>query len=226
MSNFVLLKHKLEQTMESRNTNWDTEYNVLTTSELRQKSHFEIKKAGQYIPFFQLCTNMCFFEPAMIHRFQKITWEAYAKKQPVVLSFLSGGWNQYGLEHLQKLQILQQEVAALGGKLLVFTDASREEIIDLRERFTILFDMVSDPTNQFAEQIGNYKQNYSPSDYISGVEGHVAIPTTLVINHFGKIIYDFSSVHFEKHVPISPILAALWAAKTNIPYRFSRPKAA
>lgn len=212
--------------MENRNENWDKEFRVLTSSELRQKSQLELKKAGQYIPFFELCSNMCFFEPAMIHRFQKITWEAYAKKQPVVISFLSGGWNQYGLTHLHQLQDLHQEIVALGGKLLVFTDASKDEIIDLKERFSILFDIVSDPINQFAEQVGNYKKTYSPSDYVSGIEGHVAIPTTLVVNHFGKIVYDSSSIYFEQHIPVSPLLAALWAAKTNVPYRFSRPKAA
>jgi len=149
---------------------------------------------------------------------QKLVFQQIQQNKPLTISFLSGGWNEYGLKHLNILKASYQEILALGGDLLVIVQASLEETKELVAYFNVPFNVVADPNNQIAKQFGVYSQEYAVWDRIAGISEDVPVPATYVISQQGRIVYDAIDEDFSKPFSPSEMLGAVFSAANNIPY--------
>lgn len=149
---------------------------------------------------------------------QKLTLQQVQQNKPLVISFLSGGWNEYGLKHFNTLKASYQEILALGGDLLVVVQASKEETKELVEYFNLPFNVIADSTNQIAKQFGIYSQEFAVWDRIAGISEDVPVPATYVISQQGRIVYDAVDEDFSKPFSPSEMLGAVFSAARNIPY--------
>lgn len=149
---------------------------------------------------------------------QKLTLQQVQQNKPLVISFLSGGWNEYGLKHFNTLKASYQEIMALGGDLLVVVQASKEETKELVEYFNLPFNVIADSANQIAKQFGIYSQEFAVWDRIAGISEDVPVPATYVISQQGRIVYDAIDEDFSKPFSPSEMLGAVFSAARNIPY--------
>ncbi|MDR6562034.1 MULTISPECIES: redoxin domain-containing protein [unclassified Arcicella] len=149
---------------------------------------------------------------------QKLTLQQVQQNKPLVISFLSGGWNEYGLKHFNTLKASYQEILALGGDLLVVVQASKEETKELVEYFNLPFNVIADSANQIAKQFGIYSQEFAVWDRIAGISEDVPVPATYVISQQGRIVYDAIDEDFSKPFSPSEMLGAVFSAARNIPY--------
>ncbi|PWK27626.1 AhpC/TSA family protein [Arcicella aurantiaca] len=138
--------------------------------------------------------------------------------KPLTISFLSEGWNQYGLNHLNTLSECYQEISSLGGNLLVIVQAGHQEVTQMARYFNLPFTLIADPTNQIAKQLGTYSEENAVWDRIAGITEDVPIPATYVIDKKGRVIYHSIDEHFTKPFSPSEMLGAVFSAAHNIPY--------
>lgn len=138
-------------------------------------------------------------------------------RKPLVISFLSSGWNEYGIQHLQKLQLVYQEILAIGGNLLVIVNAKVEDVRDFQKHFNIGFNLLADPEQKVAKSLGLYHETYPVWDYVSGISEEVPVPATIVINTQEKVVYSTVDANFDKPFQPTEMLAAVFGATKNIP---------
>lgn len=176
-------------------------------------------KTGSRLPSFSISTSNGFWQNLSEElNTQKLTLQQIQQNKPLTISFLSGGWNEYGLKHFNTLKASYQEIIALGGDLLVVVQASKEETQELVEYFNLPFNVIADSTNQIAKQFGIYSQEFAVWDRIAGISEDVPVPATYVINQQGRIIYDAIDENFSKPFSPSEMLGAVFSAARNIPY--------
>ena len=146
--------------------------------------------------------------------------------KPLTISFLSEGWNQYGLDHLNVLRNCYQEVSSLGGNLLVIVQAGHEEVAEMAQYFNLPFTLIADPTNQIAKQLGTYSEEKAVWDRVAGISEDVPVPATYVIDKKGRIIYHSIDEDFTEPFSPSEMLGAVFSAAKNIPYSINYQVAA
>lgn len=148
----------------------------------------------------------------------KLSLAEVQQNKPLTLSFLSGGWNEYGFKHLQVLKASYQEIVALGGDLLVIVQGTQAQVLEMVEYFDLPFNVVADPNHQIAKLFGVYSQEFAVWDRIAGISEDVPVPATYVISQQGRIVYDAIDENFTKPFSPSEMLGAVFSAVHNIPY--------
>ncbi|MFD1820240.1 Peroxiredoxin [Pseudarcicella hirudinis] len=138
--------------------------------------------------------------------------------KPLTISFLSGGWNEYGLKHLQTLKQSYAEILALGGNLLVVVQASYKDTLELAGHFELPFNLLADPNNLLAKQFGIYTKEVALWERIAGISEDVPAPATYVLNQHGKIVYHSVDTDFSRPFSATEMLGAVFSACHQIPY--------
>ncbi|MBA4849941.1 redoxin domain-containing protein [Emticicia sp. BO119] len=138
--------------------------------------------------------------------------------KPLVISFLSGGWNNYGLKHLNLLSEAYQEIIALGGNLLVIVQASYSDMGEMVQYFRIPFNVIADPQNEISEKFGLFSKEIPVWNKVTGISEEVPIPATYVLNQYGHIIYHTIDEDFLHTFSATKVLGAVFAAANRVPY--------
>lgn len=146
------------------------------------------------------------------------TIQSIIDSKPLVISFLSGGWNNYGLKHLKLLNQAYQEIIALGGNLLVIVHASYSDVREMVQYFEIPFNVIADPTNEISEKFGLFSKDVPVWDKVSGISEDVPIPATYVLNQYGNVIYHTIDEDFLHTFSATKVLGAVFAAVNRVPY--------
>lgn len=146
------------------------------------------------------------------------TIQSIMDNKPLVISFLSGGWNNYGLKHLKLLNQAYSEIVALGGNLLVIVNASYSEVREMVQFFEIPFNVIADPNNEISEKFGLYSKDVPVWDKISGISEEVPIPATYVLNQYAQVIYHTIDEDFLHTFSATKVLGAVFAAVNRVPY--------
>jgi peroxiredoxin len=136
----------------------------------------------------------------------------------LTISFLSEGWNGYGLTHLDILRDCYREISNLGGNLVVIVQAGHEEVLEMAQYFNLPFTLLADPTNQIAKQLGTYSEEKAVWNSVAGITEDVPLPATYVIDKKGRIIYHAVDENFTEPFSPSEMLGAVFSATHNIPY--------
>lgn len=146
------------------------------------------------------------------------TIQSIIDNKPLVISFLSGGWNNYGLKHLKLLTQAYSEIVALGGNLLVIAHASYPDVREMVQFFEIPFNVIADPNNEISEKFGLFSKDVPVWDKVSGISEEVPIPATYVLNQYGQVIYHTIDEDFLHTFSATKVLGAVFAAVNRVPY--------
>lgn len=135
-------------------------------------------------------------------------------KRPLVVAFFSAEWQEYGLEQLDKLHAVQQQIKLLGGHLLVITDAGVRELRSLVQKLDIKLNIYSDSENLIAEQFGVYDAENPVYNRISGIEKNVPLLATFVISPSRKIVFKHvNQLNNSEGLSIAKVLDAVHKAE-------------
>lgn len=196
--------------MTATTFHWDQEVEIRDQATLAAARHISTPTEGMYMPYFQWSAAMCSSSVAKGRRC--LTWESYAKKRPVVISFLARGWGEYGRKRLQELEQICQEVQKLGGRFLVFIEGTPEEAKLLQYEHQLSFDWIADPNLEYVSELGLQQTDQDPADWMTGIESGAWIPAWFVATYYGKIKLAETDPLFEKSVSPVAIAAAVWKA--------------
>jgi len=196
--------------MTATTFHWDQEVEIRDRATLASARHISTPTEGMYMPYFQWSAAMC--SASVAKGRTCLTWESYAKKRSVTISFLARGWGEYGRKRLQELEEISQEVQKLGGRFLVFIEGTPEEAQALQTDYNLSFDWVADPHLAYVAELGLHQPEHDPADWMTGIESGAWIPAWFVATYYGKIKLAVTDPLFEKTVSPVAVAAAVWQA--------------
>lgn len=130
-------------------------------------------------------------------------------ERPLVLSFFSIHWNDYGVQHLQSLQALHAQIREAGGTLLLLTAEDKRFIQPLIDQYGLTFDIIHDKDNAVAAKLGIYQESAPLWDRVSGINENVPTPATYVVNPAKNIVYGGSDTWLQQPFKNDELLQAL-----------------
>lgn len=193
---------------------WDTEIQVKRNNE----KLLPLRRGGK-LPDMPLDKDLSLWQniPRKFN-FKSPTLYSLLGGKPLVISFLAGGWNRYGLSHLQTLKELYTEIKALNGNLLVVLNASYTDSLDMMKHFAVDFNVLVDPHNEIAARFGIFSASAPVWERVSGISEDVPLPATFVSDTSGTLIYETIDADFDKVFPATEVLGAVFAAANRVPY--------
>jgi peroxiredoxin len=152
----------------------------------------EPAETGEAISGFQLKADQGFWEgkPAFISNHNLIT-EKQLFKKPLVLSFYSPEWKNYGLQQLKTLHQLQKDINLLGGQLLIIADIELRTLKELMTTNGLKLNLYADPGHTLAENLGVYNAADPVYNKISGIDNNVPLLATYIINPARKVTFRY-----------------------------------
>ncbi len=206
------------------NLTWDFTFPLKAYNQNRAKQAIPVS-VGEKFPNLNI-SNESLVSSLSSNRFSTTQVRHLASNKPLVISFLSEGWNQYAFEHLQKLRASYQEIVALGGELVVIVQGQTKEVQEFASYFQIPFQLVADPTHTIATQLGLYDEEFPVWESVAGISENVTIPAVYTIGRNGKIVYAAIDKHFDNPFSITEMLASVYGASNNIPVAIRQEMAA
>lgn len=177
---------------------------------------FRLKPAesGESINEFHLKTDQGFWDgkPSFIGANNSII-EKQLFKKPIVIAFYSPEWKNYGLEQVQMLQNLQQDINVLGGQLLVIADTDLRTLKSLITEHSFQLNFYSDPDHILSENLGVYDRINPIYNRISGIDKNAPLLATYVISPERKVSYRYID-NLGGEFPAKELLKAVVASNT------------
>ena len=193
---------------------WDTEISVK-----KNKAKLLPLLTGSKAPDITFKKDMGIWQKVSYRfNYTSATIQSIMDNKPLVISFLSGGWNNYGLKHLKLLNQAYSEIIALGGNLLVIVHASYPDVREMVQFFEIPFNVIADPNNEISEKFGLFSKDVPVWYKLSGISEEVRIPATYVLNQYGQVIYHTIDEDFLHTFSATKVLGAVFAAVNRVPY--------
>ncbi|MDO1446929.1 redoxin domain-containing protein [Rhodocytophaga aerolata] len=170
---------------------------------------------GDQAPAFSLPANFGKWTGSLaeLASVTKITSNELVSSRPLVISFYSPQWNDYGHQHIQALVQLYTGVKALGGEMLVLTPEPLAQIYRLANHYQIPFSIAHDADNLIAYLFGVYDTQNPVWHRIAGITADVPAPATFVIAGNGQITAAFIDSDFQDALPARPVLSAVYATR-------------
>ncbi len=186
---------------------------IITEHDLsyRNFSPLQPVKAGNFIPDFTLDNEYAhwqrFYNGAETHG--PILIKQLLNK-PLVISFYSKHWKNFGLKQLSQLNAIQPEIKANGGSLLIITAEKDDDLIKTAWEHSLSLNFYHDQYNEIAEKFRIYSENDPAWNKFSGIDTNVPLLATYVINAAKKIVYDHIDLDFSGTFLPKDILSAVY----------------
>jgi peroxiredoxin len=129
--------------------------------------------------------------------------------KPLVISFYSSHWREYGLNLLKQLNNIQQDIRGFDANLLVISAEKERRLEKLAWDNSMSLSFYFDTQKEVADRFGVYSKSDPIWTRISGVDTNVPLLATYVISPSGKIEYDHIDWNFSEIFPSKEILAAV-----------------
>lgn len=129
--------------------------------------------------------------------------------KPLVISFYSSHWREYGLDLLKQLNNIQQDIRRSDANLLVVGSEKERKLEKVAWDNGLSLSFYFDTQKEVAECFGVYSENDPVWTRISGIDTNVPLLATYVISPSGKIEYDHIDWNFSEIFPSKEILAAV-----------------
>lgn len=130
--------------------------------------------------------------------------------KPLVVSFWSPQWGEYGVAHLRQLNTLQQEIRALGGNLLIVTgDATQKQIEDITWANSLSLSFYVDADHRLGKTFGIYSEQNPAWNRYSGVETNISLLATYALDAAQHVVYDHIDTDIYQPVNADLLLAAV-----------------
>ncbi|PUZ22663.1 hypothetical protein DCC81_19715 [Chitinophaga parva] len=136
--------------------------------------------------------------------------------RPLVVAFFSVHWNRYGIDLLQQLQSLHQDVKVMGGRLLVIAAEGEQALRPLVEKYQLTFPILHDRNNAIAALAGLYEKQDPIWDRVSGVDADVPIPATYVINPAQQVSFAAVDPYLQHKLDQRALLSAVYDAREQL----------
>jgi peroxiredoxin len=129
--------------------------------------------------------------------------------RPLVISFYSVEWKDYGLSHLKQLNVLQNEIRSLGGNLLIISpDADGSKLEEVIWDNSLNLNFYFDKDNVLAHQFGLYSEMAPAWNKYPGIELNVPLLATYVISN-GDITYSYIDNQLQGPASSAEVLQAV-----------------
>lgn len=136
------------------------------------------------------------------------------QRHPLVISCFCPCWGSYGIQHLQYLKKLHQQIKQAGGELWVISNDAIHALNSLSIRLSFSFTFVSDSTCTIARQLGVYSDTAPLWQLVSGVSEDAYTPAVLVIDTKGRIKYSQADQYLQGDFATEAIVASVWQSRS------------
>ncbi|PLY15663.1 MAG: peroxiredoxin [Sedimenticola sp.] len=172
-------------------------------------------KAGDCMPDFQLANQ----------RGDLRRLSDYLQQSSLVLNIYRGGWCPYCNMEMKALHAFLPEIEARGARLVGMSPETPDKAMTTAERNDIAIDILSDPGNRVAEQLGlvfelpeSLREIYAKLGIdipaFNGDESFkLPVPATYIIGQDGVIFYDFVNSDYTQRMEPAEIVARLSSAE-------------
>lgn len=148
---------------------------------------------------------------------KSIVSDSLFNKKPTVLIVYRGGWCPYCNVHLAEVGKNEAEIIKLGYQIVAVSPDSPKNLKDSGEKNKLGYKLLSDSKGEFCQKLGiAFKANDRSIPYIKeGSEGanetFLPVPTLMVIDKTGKIIYEYISPNIAERISSYLLMASLKA---------------
>ena len=200
-----------------------TKYPYFDMSEITHESDLISKtykslspiKAGNVLPDFSLQKENAkwqqFFNGAEVHG-PVLLHQLFNK--PLVIGFYSHHWQQFGLDMLQQLGVIQNEIKASGGNLFIISSEKDRKLERIVWDHNLSLNFYFDQDKEIAEKFRIYSENDPIWNRFSGIDTNVPLLAIYVISSAGQIKYDHIDLDFSKAFPSKDIISAVQKAES------------
>jgi peroxiredoxin len=129
--------------------------------------------------------------PADLLLHQPISLAYLSQDNPILLSFYSPLWDDYGDIQIVLIQKSYKKLIDLGIDILVVTTVHPDQLPDLARKFKLTLNICFDEGNHIAQQFGVIRDDYPTWQHFSGISGNIPLPASYLILPNGRIIHDF-----------------------------------
>ncbi|MDB4904473.1 MAG: thioredoxin-dependent thiol peroxidase [Mucilaginibacter sp.] len=168
-------------------------------------------KTGSFVPNFVLKQEYArwkrFFNGAETHG--PISLNQFSNK-PLVISFYSKYWRQFGLEKLLQLNAIQHEIMANGGTILIISNEKENDLTKIAWENNLSLNFYYDINNEIAENFNVYSDNDPAWNKFSGIDTNVPLPATFVLDSTRRIVYDDIDLTFSNSLSSKSIVSAVY----------------
>ena len=110
--------------------------------------------------------------------------------KPAVVLFYRGNWCPICMAQVAELAERHEDMSALGIQVLLVSPQSAERTRELAEKFDVPFRFLVDQDGRVAEELGIAAMNSVPVGIPGGYPAQSVLPTVVVANEKGTILYS------------------------------------
>jgi peroxiredoxin len=198
---------------------------IVPDNDLAYKNYKPLQpvKAGNHIPGFTLSADFTrwkqFYNGAPTHGHALIK---QLLNSPLVISFYSRHWNNYGLDQLKYLNAIQYEIRANGGNLLIINADNDDDQLEKQVwENNLSLNFYQDKNNELAEKFRVYSEHDPTWNNYAGIDANVPLLATYVIDTAKHIVFDHIDKSLSGHFNANGLLAAVHEAAYLINRRHS-----
>jgi len=131
-------------------------------------------------------------------------------EKPTVLIFYRGGWCPYCNRHLSELQQVEEDLLALGYRILAISPDRPEKLMETAEKDSLTYQLLSDSSMAAARAFGiafqvddatvkKYKEEYKIDLEADSGETHhqLPVPAVFMVDPDGKIIFSYVNPDYK-----------------------------
>ncbi len=135
--------------------------------------------------------------------------------QKTVLVFYRGGWCPFCNVHLSGLAKASAEITALGYQIIAISPDDPKNLQNTSESGKLDYQLYADPQAQLLEAIGiafqapEAAREYIASKSKGAVTKALPVPTLMVLDKDGKILFEYISPNYKQRISAELLLAVL-----------------
>lgn len=135
---------------------------------------------------------------------------ATLRGSPALILFFRGNWCPFCVAQIREIVASYQELADRGVKTWFISPQTEKHTQDLAKQFNVPCEFLSDHNNQVAEQLGIAAEGGLPVGMeVLGYDSDTVLPTALVVDGTGKIIYSDQTTNYRVRPEPQEYLAIL-----------------
>ncbi len=137
------------------------------------------------------------------------------KKMNTVLVFYRGGWCPYCNMQLSGLAASETDIIKLGYQIIAVSPDDYRNLKPTIKEDSVNYKVYSDPNSKFIQQVGiAFATSPNTMEYISkktiGKTTEILpVPTVLVVNTEGEILFEYISPNYKQRISSELLLAVL-----------------
>lgn len=109
---------------------------------------------------------------------------------PAIVMFYRGNWCPICMAQVAELADRHEDISALGIQVALISPQSAERSRELAEKYDVPFKFLVDEDGKVAEALGIASKNNVPVGLPGGYSAHSVLPTVVVANENGTILYS------------------------------------